>query len=75
MNPTVNTVQYNPKPRVPIHKKKLSCPVCNFNRLIDADESTMSELVPESSIVPGWIPDYYQKCPVCKNQIGIKKLS
>lgn len=75
MNSTANTFQQNSKPGRPVHKKKLSCPVCNFKRLIDADESTKSELIPESRIEPGWVPDYYQKCPVCKSQIGIKKLS
>ena len=75
MNSIANNIQHTSKPKPPIHKKRLCCPVCNFNRLIDADESTKSELIPESKIEPGWIPDYYQKCPVCKSQIGIKKLS
>lgn len=57
-----------------IHKKQLKCPVCN-RRLIDAQEDTESELVPEKEIKSGWVPDYFQKCPSCKNQIGIRKVS
>lgn len=58
-----------------ISKKQLACPVCGFKRLIDADTSNKSELVPEKEIKSGWTPDYYQKCPCCKNQIGIRKVS
>ena len=56
-------------------KKRLSCPVCKFKRLIDADENNHSELRAEKDISNGWTADYYQKCPQCKNQIGIKKVS
>ena len=55
-------------------KKQLPCPVCGFRRLIDADESNESELVPESQIEDGWHPDYFQKCKKCGNQIGIRKV-
>ncbi len=57
-----------------MEKKKLKCPVCGFERLIDSAAGTNSELVPEKKISAGWVPDYYQKCPQCKNQIGIKKV-
>ena len=55
-------------------KKQLKCPVCG-QRIIDATAPTTSELVEESRIKPGWHADYFQKCPRCKNQIGIKKVS
>ena len=53
----------------------LKCPVCGFRRLIDSSASIKSELKVESDINKGWIADYYQKCPQCKNQIGIRKVS
>ena len=53
--------------------KQLKCPVCN-RRLIDSTESTKSELRVEKEMDSCWIPDYIQKCPHCKNQIGIKKV-
>lgn len=56
-------------------KKKLSCPVCGFNRLIDADIDNQSELISEDKMPKDWQPDYFQKCPHCKNQIGIRKVS
>lgn len=56
-------------------RKKYECPVCGFDRLIDADVQNKSELKAEKDIPKGWIPDYYQKCPRCKNQIGIRKVS
>lgn len=52
-------------------KKKLSCPLCGFNRLIDADVDNLFELMPEDKMPKDWHPDYFQKCPHCKNQIGI----
>lgn len=55
-------------------RKKLRCPVCGFDRLIDSSVATNSELVPEDKILDGWVPDYFQKCPHCKSQIGIKKV-
>jgi len=56
-------------------RKNLICPVCGFGRLIDAAENTCSELKAEKEIDIQWVPDYFQKCPKCKNQIGIKKVS
>ena len=55
-------------------KKKLICPVCNFQRLIDSAVSIESELRKEDDIDSKWKPDYYMKCPRCKNQIGIRKV-
>lgn len=55
-------------------KKKLICPVCGFGRLIDASADNKSELKVETEINGDWQPDYYQKCPQCKNQIGIRKI-
>lgn len=55
-------------------KKQLSCPLCGFKRLIDAEAGNQSELVLEIQIKDGWHPDYFQKCPQCKNQIGIRKI-
>lgn len=56
-------------------KKKIPCPVCGFHRLIDAEASNQSELRAEENITLDWKPDYFQKCPRCKNQIGIRKVS
>lgn len=56
-------------------KTKLKCPVCGYERLIDASVHNRSILFPESKMPTGWEPDYYQKCPRCKNEIGIKKVS
>lgn len=39
-------------------KKKLKCPVCGYPRLIDAEAGTISEMIPESRIQRGWLPDY-----------------
>jgi len=58
-----------------IEKTQLICPICGFKRLIDSDVNTKSELKPEKEIRDGWCADYYQKCPKCRNQIGIKKIS
>ncbi len=55
-------------------RKSLKCPVCDF-RIIDTDAGSKSELKAEKDIPPGWKADYYQKCPKCKNQIGIRKVS
>ena len=50
-------------------KKQLACPVCGFNRLVDASQNTKSELSEESQIKPGWRPEYYAKCKKCGKQI------
>lgn len=55
-------------------KKQLVCPVCGFGRLIDASVDNVSELKAESEITEDWKPDYFQKCPQCKSQIGIRKI-
>lgn len=55
-------------------KKHLSCPVCGFRRLVDANADNVSELRVESNISEDWKPDYFLKCPQCKNQIGIRKV-
>ena len=57
-----------------MRKKQLKCPVCG-QRIIDASDKNISELVAEANMKPGWDPDYYQKRPKCKKQIGIKKVS
>lgn len=58
-----------------MRRKNLSCPLCGFRRLIDADENNESELIAEEQMPDGWHPDYFQKCPQCKKQIGIRKVS
>lgn len=55
-------------------KKQIPCPVCGFRRLIDAEMDNLSELMPENKMPDGWHPDYFQKCPQCKKQIGIRKV-
>lgn len=55
-------------------KQKLQCPVCGW-RLIDAVDSSRSELVEEGSISIGWLPDYFLKCQKCKKNIAIRKVS
>ena len=57
-----------------MRKKRLSCPVCGFKRLVDADERVISELYDESKMPPGWKADYFAKCCKCGCQIGIKKV-
>ncbi len=54
--------------------KKIPCPICGFSRLIDSDENVKSETKAVNDISDGWHPDYIQKCPQCKNQIGIRKV-
>lgn len=56
------------------NKRSLKCPVCGFERLIDASIYNQSELFPEIKMPRNWLPDYFQKCPRCKNQIGIRKV-
>lgn len=57
-----------------IRKKPLRCPICG-QRIIDAIENNMdTKLVPEKDMDENFIPDYFQKCPKCKNQIAIKKV-
>lgn len=56
-----------------MEKVQLRCPVCGA-RLIDSVSGNRSELVPEWRFRTGWKPDYIQKCPKCKTQIGIRKL-
>lgn len=56
-------------------KRRIPCPVCGFERLIDADIDNKSELKAEKELSDDWIPDYYQKCPRCKNQIAIRKIT
>lgn len=51
-------------------RRQLSCPVCG-QHLVDADDNTKSQVRPVQKNSK-WIPDYYQKCPRCKNDIGIK---
>jgi len=52
--------------------KQLKCPLCGA-RLIDSAENCVSELRADGKEEPGWIPDYKQKCPKCKQVIAIKK--
>ena len=56
-----------------ISRRQLGCPACGA-RLIDAVFDIKSELVAEEDFRPGWEPDYIQKCPRCKRQIGIRKV-
>lgn len=56
-------------------KRMLPCPECGFRRLIDADEHTKTETIAEVKMPQDWIPDFFQKCPQCKKQIGIRKVS
>ena len=54
--------------------KKLKCPLCGY-RLIDSAEECITELRPGDEKIRGWKPDYMQKCPKCKREIGIRKVS
>ena len=56
------------------NKIKLYCPLCNF-RLLDSSILIRSELKADKDVDEKWRPDYYIKCPRCKNQIAIRKLS
>ena len=56
------------------HRPRLPCPICEFKRLIDTGQHTLSRtLVAGESDYPN--ADYYQKCPCCKAEIGIQKLN
>ena len=54
---------------------KLKCPNCGFERLIDANDTNVSELIPEYDFKFGMHYDYKQKCGCCKTQIYISKVS
>ena len=56
-------------------KKKLRCPVCGFQRLVDANEKITIEMFAKNKIPLKWNADFYMKCSKCCNQIGIKKVS
>jgi hypothetical protein len=52
---------------------RLSCPACNFERLIDTGQHTRSQTFIEGQ--DGYPDaDYYQKCSSCKAEIGIRKI-
>lgn len=53
----------------------LECPICHFRRLIDTRKGCKSELKGMRDFPENWVPDYYQKCPSCKQEIGIRKVS
>jgi hypothetical protein len=54
-------------------RKRLPCPVCKFERLIDSGQHTKSQTFMEGD--PGYNnADYYQKCVSCKAEIGIRKI-
>ena len=54
-------------------RRRLSCPICNFERLIDTGQNTKSQTyqVGDSAYLNA---DYYQKCSKCKSVIGITKI-
>lgn len=51
---------------------QIKCPFCKY-RIIDSNADINTRTGPEEE-APGWIPDYIQKCPRCKKQIGLKKV-
>ena len=57
-----------------MEKKTLFCPECG-RRLIDSNETTISELRSKKKIPVGWNADYFQKCWKCGEEIGIRKVS
>lgn len=54
-------------------KKKIKCPCCG-RRLIDSNEQIITVA---ESVVPyeSKESDYFLKCNMCKNEIGIKKIT
>jgi len=57
----------------PHHRKRIPCPACPFERLIDAGEYIRSKTYAPGD--EGYLEaDYYQKCSKCKADIGIKKI-
>jgi hypothetical protein len=55
------------------HHERLSCPACQFERLIDTGRHTQSQTYVEGQ--EGYLEaDYYQKCRKCKADIGIRKI-
>lgn len=53
-------------------KIQIRCPNCG-QRIIDSNAEIGTRVGPEEE-GPDWIPDYIQKCPRCKKQIGIQKI-
>lgn len=51
----------------------LRCPICN-RRIIDSAVGVKVRLFPSKS-TEGDPPDFYLKCPGCKKEIAIKKIS
>ena len=67
------TTLCKPKRKKFYKPKKLPCPACEFDRLIDTGQFTCSK-----TYLPGeegyLDADYYQKCAGCKLEIGIQKI-
>jgi len=56
-----------------MHSGSLACPCCGWHRLIDTGKRTRSRTIsPNDPEHPD--ADYYQKCPRCGEQVGIKKI-
>lgn len=66
------TKQKNPSHNHQHYRNRLSCPVCCFKRLIDTSQYIRSKTYTAGE--EGYLnADYYQKCSVCKADIGIQK--
>ena len=61
--------------KIKAKNSKLPCPLCGFERLIDAEPNNVSELIPQKEFKPGHKYDYVQKCRGCKQEIYITKVS
>jgi len=58
-------------------KNEVHCPNCG-SRLLDAEKGvkTLTKIIyahDTGQSTDLWVPDYYEKCWKCKQEIGIKK--
>lgn len=55
-------------------RKVLRCPKCGA-RIIDADDNTQAEMCISTEKEKDLYADFYEKCKVCKSDVGIKKIT
>ena len=53
------------------------CPVCGFGRLLDSSADIITDILVATSFDEseknGWKPDFFAKCPKCKNEFGYRR--
>ena len=52
------------------------CPVCGFGRLLDSSADIITDILVATSFDDSgkneWKPDFFAKCPKCKNEFGYR---